>query len=475
MRRFLAFICLFFLLGQLHGSFFEAEAQETEEPYDMSLAEDRIVVRCNNLEYSWNFNEFEATMDHTFPEIFCVKDGAKYSFLILASEDKAEGSLLQYLTEVIKEEADDIDEADFSQILPETLPNFEDWIGISGLIQAITDGKTVYYKVYGATDFSHTVAAVLKAEGNSEEFKYKDEDMMAALADVLYNCRPVPDDEPEKEEETEKVQELAEYTYQQGETCFNEKKDYQTALKWYLYSASLNLTEAEYKAGYTCYFLAASADDKKTYSQNAVKWLSKAADKGNAQAQYQLGYMYRFGMYVEKNYETAAKWLQLAAEAGNDEAQNALGEMYSFGNGVPKDREKAEKWYSEAAGQGNVNALFHLGSLYYFYEPKDYTKAISFLELAAEKESSGAQKLLGDIYRDGQGVPVDLEAALKWYRKSAENNNKVGRNELGVMYRDGLGVAVDFAEAAKWFQAAADQGNEDAQKNLEDLQERGIG
>ena len=45
---------------------------------------------------------------------------------------------------------------------------------------------------------------------------------------------------------------------------------------------------------------------------------------------------------------------------------------------------------------------------------------IAQLRIKAEKGDARAQFSLGNMYREGEGVPKDATEAVKWYRKSAE-------------------------------------------------------
>lgn len=69
-----------------------------------------------------------------------------------------------------------------------------------------------------------------------------------------------------------------------------------------------------------------------------------------------------------------------------------------------------------------------------------------------------AQQLLGDMYLQGHGVPLDYDESAKWYRKAAEQGRVAAQNNLGVAYLSGFGMPQDNVEAYAWFSIAADQG-----------------
>jgi S1-C subfamily serine protease len=77
-----------------------------------------------------------------------------------------------------------------------------------------------------------------------------------------------------------------------------------------------------------------------------------------------------------------------------------------------------------------------------------------------------AQKNLGVLHLNGQGVTQNLAAAASWFRKAAEKGNVDAQTSLGHMYDKGQGVPQDYAAAASWFRKAADQGDATAQYGL---------
>ena len=52
-----------------------------------------------------------------------------------------------------------------------------------------------------------------------------------------------------------------------------------------------------------------------------MKWYRKAADQGYANAQHNLGGMYRYGIGVIKDEQTAYMWYLLASAKGNENAR----------------------------------------------------------------------------------------------------------------------------------------------------------
>ena len=52
------------------------------------------------------------------------------------------------------------------------------------------------------------------------------------------------------------------------------------------------------------------------------------------------------------------------------------------------------------------------------------------------------------------------------FRKAAEQGNAKAQRHLGLMYHEGQGVTRNYAEALKWLRKSAEQGDEGAQRLL---------
>ena len=233
------------------------------------------------------------------------------------------------------------------------------------------------------------------------------------------------------------------------------------------------------------------------FSQQELSALERQAATGDAAAQCALGYLYHQGQGVPQDYAQAAAWFRKAAEQGYTPAQGNLGVLYSNGEGVPQDDTQAVALYRMAAEQGDAHAQYNLGLSYEEWKgqgvPQNdktqaafwrrkisawrawinfadsyrwryrgrYTQAAFWYRKAAEQGHDEAQKSLGDLYDEGQGVPQDDAQAVFWYRKAAEQGNADAQDELGDLYLSGKGVARDYAEAYFWFDLAA-AGEQDA-------------
>ena len=92
-----------------------------------------------------------------------------------------------------------------------------------------------------------------------------------------------------------------------------------------------------------------------------------------------------------------------------------------------------------------------------------------------EKGKAWAQCLLGDKYRDGDGVDQSYQRAKEMYELAASQGDGEAQYSLGLMYREGQGVEQSYERAAENYEAAAKQGRADAQSNLGVLYYQGQG
>ncbi len=89
----------------------------------------------------------------------------------------------------------------------------------------------------------------------------------------------------------------------------------------------------------------------------------------------------------------------------------------------------------------------------------DFATALKNWRPLAIAGDSEAQYNMGQAYRLGRGVPVDMKIAEDWFRKSALQNNMQGKAAYGiVMFQNGK-----RAEALPYLEEAAGLGNANAQ------------
>ena len=77
--------------------------------------------------------------------------------------------------------------------------------------------------------------------------------------------------------------------------------------------------------------------------------------------------------------------------------------------------------------------------------------------------------LLGAAMAQEQPQISDRDMALGFYQPIAEQGEPYAQLTMGEMYRDGAGVPKDLIQAYAWFYVAAQQGLDEAEENAAQL------
>ena len=165
--------------------------------------------------------------------------------------------------------------------------------------------------------------------------------------------------------------------------------------------------------------------------------------------------------------------LAMCLWAGVSQAQEGLGwEAYQRG-----DYATAFLEFKELAGQGNPLAQNLLGEMYRdgLGVPKNYEEALKWFRESAERGWPLAHLNVGIMHAEGMGVPQDYAAAERFWRRAADSGLAEAQYSLGVLYSEGLGVIQNSAEAVRWWRFAAQDGHADAQYNLGVSYDQGLG
>lgn len=93
------------------------------------------------------------------------------------------------------------------------------------------------------------------------------------------------------------------------------------------------------------------------------------------------------------------------------------------------------------------------------WQRADYPTAVAIWRPLAEKGDADAQFNLGQAYRLGRGVPINLALAKNWFEKAAGRGHLDAETTLGLLlFQNG-----DQAAGLKWLKQAAEQGEPRAQ------------
>lgn len=93
------------------------------------------------------------------------------------------------------------------------------------------------------------------------------------------------------------------------------------------------------------------------------------------------------------------------------------------------------------------------------WQRAEYATAVGIWRPLAEAGDADAQFNLGQAYRLGRGVPLDLGAAQMWFQRAANSGHVDAQTTLGLLlFENG-----DRAAGLKWLRRAAEQGEPRAQ------------
>lgn len=181
---------------------------------------------------------------------------------------------------------------------------------------------------------------------------------------------------------------------------------------------------------------------KKDLGQS-FKLYTEAAEAGDAEGQHHLGYCYMHGYGTEVNQDKATQLFSEAANNGNNESKYSLGRLLLDDREVKPNskEEEAIALITEAAEAGLKDAVSYLGI--YLINSNNTEDGIKWLEIAAKKDCEYANNALGKHWeRNG-----DFTKAIEYYQLSAEKTYQPAikrltelfdhsDNNYGVRYKD---------------------------------------
>ena len=131
------------------------------------------------------------------------------------------------------------------------------------------------------------------------------------------------------------------------------------------------------------------------------------------------------------------------AERMDAEEQYKRGNAYFFGKGVSQDYSEAVRWWKLAAERGHVRAQNNLGSAYYHGKGvrRNYVAATRYWRLAAKRGYVDAQFQLGSLYDKRQ----NYREAYIWYSIAASSGRGLVR-KTSVSARNMLAKKLSSAE-----------------------------
>lgn len=106
---------------------------------------------------------------------------------------------------------------------------------------------------------------------------------------------------------------------------------------------------------------------------------------------------------------------------------------------------------------------------------KDWSTALGSCTREAQSGDINAERSLGVMYLQGNGVSRDPNQAFTWFKKAADGGNRDAAYQLALMYEAGRGVPRDATQATAWYRKAALLGDVDAEVKSGMAYENGTG
>jgi TPR repeat protein len=191
-----------------------------------------------------------------------------------------------------------------------------------------------------------------------------------------------------------------------------------------------------------------------TYGRTELaRALLEVAARDDVEAIVELALAYAEGDWgVVEDAKKCFHWTNLAALAGSAYAAWTLAHYYGVGKGCEVSVERHLHWKERALASGDP--LTHI----WLRMPTGSEEMIGALTKLAEGGSLHAQNQLGTFRVMGTFHYPTMQKGVEWLTKAAERNRTQAQYVLGEAYREGNGVKRDLAKAFYWHERAAIQG-----------------
>lgn len=167
---------------------------------------------------------------------------------------------------------------------------------------------------------------------------------------------------------------------------------------------------------------------------NAIDYFRRSSDLGFAPAQVVLGYLYEPGHSITTDPREALELYKKAARQDDSLAQWLAGRMIYLGSVPPRDLNEAATWLEKSSGHGNPFAEYLLAKI--ALERNQYARSADLFRQGALQGLPQAQRQLGVLLREGQGVPMDKFEAYVWMLVSADGGLRDNLTDLQSLEAD---------------------------------------
>ena len=179
---------------------------------------------------------------------------------------------------------------------------------------------------------------------------------------------------------------------------------------------------------------------------DALNYFMKAFFKNNASAAFMIACYYKDGKGVEKNINKAIEMYEFAGKHGKAEAYRGLVICYEATKQFDKCIEAANK--AKEVGLHDADGLIKLAEEAEFMQSEE-TFIKHHLSLA-ENGNIESMAIVGDAYRNGNGITLNKQKALEWFSKAAQQGNIDCAYSAGYMLAKSEGVLKDPNQAVNF-------------------------
>ncbi len=238
--------------------------------------------------------------------------------------------------------------------------------------------------------------------------------------------------------------------YQSGEYGFI---DMSKAVYWYEKSSAQGYVQATYRYAALLYSgEGVEPDYNKAFSlfEQILRMEEGVPRDIYILTEYMIAKCYYVGRGVDVDYALARNIFMrhTSDEIADPESAYYVAEMYRLGQGVVADDYMALSYYIKAVG-------------FYLDEKYDGTCIIEVLNLACF--------YAGVYYANGRGCSANMMEAIKYWTIAAENDDADSQYNLALAYKNGDGVPQNLDKAIHWCYKAAMLGSEKAKAKLKEL------
>jgi len=168
--------------------------------------------------------------------------------------------------------------------------------------------------------------------------------------------------------------------------------------------------------------------------------------------------------FASKDTANAMRLLQPLALAGEPIAGCMVTIMSDQAHGrVAYDADQMSATCIEAA-EGKASAELDLAGNYRsgLIVEQNVAKAVTLYRRAADQGVPVAQKVMGDLYAEGTGVPRDYATACTWWGRAAmQAKNSEAQRNYGTCFLTGTGVTRSETQALAWWLIARSNESDD--------------